>query len=103
MEFPTSSEVKRFPRKNLTINEALALLKKFSVPITKKKLSSLPNGTFLAVHKAENGRMVRLHLKTIYMRTFDMNYRTTKTKDGQGRKEKELLISSVPLPKGKIL
>lgn len=103
----SSEEIEKLPRRNVSIKQFLEICARFDDPIAKgvtaKGLAKLGNGAFLGVHSFDNRKTYRrLHLKTIWFKPYTLSYRTTKTKDGKARRGRELLISSFPLPRGKI-
>ena len=76
---------------------------KINTPEFRKQFEKIQNGEFLAVHRTNNGNWRRIHLKKIFFKPYELNYRTTKTKNGKGRIGKELMISNFPLPKGRVV
>lgn len=101
----TGKEIKKMPRKNLSVDEFLALAKNIEpkVRFSRKQIYSLENGAFLGVHRDKKGKWYRLHLKKIWIKYYQLPYRTTKTANGKARIGKEMLISNMPLPRGPVL
>gem|GEM_PF-2875242 len=101
----TEQEIKKMSRKNLSIDQFLALVARINGKqmFSREYISGLDNGTFLGVHKDKDGRYYRMHLKKIWIKHYSLSYRTTKTKSGKGRVGDEILISSFPLPKGAVI
>lgn len=99
----TEAQIRKMPGVDMTVTEAVAHFKRFGVRVSERKLWKLGNGAYLGVWKQEDGRMVRLHLKTIWIKPYSLSYRNTKTKNGKAREGREILISNFPLPKGPVV
>ena len=101
----TQKEIEKMPRKNLSVDQFIALAKKIEpqIKLDRKKLYFLEQGEFLGVHRTKRGKWYRMHLKKIWIKYYQRPYRTTKTKDGRARIGREMLISSMPLPPGPVI
>jgi len=102
----TEKEIKKMPRKNLSVDQFLTLAKRIEPTaklLSRKKIYSLEQGTFLGVHKSKKGKWYRLHLKKIWIRYYQLPYTITKTAGGKARVGREMIISNMPLPKGSIV
>lgn len=106
----TKKEIQALPRRNVSIKQFLEICGHFDdktpafIGLTAKHLAKLGNCAFLCVHSVDGGKTYkRLHLKTIWKKPYTLSYRTYKTKDGKTRAGHELLISNMPLPRGKVV
>jgi len=98
-------EIKKMPIKNLSVDQFIALAKKVEpgIKLSLKKIRSLKHGAFLGVHRSKKGKWYRMHLKKIWIKYYQLPYRTTKTINGKARIGREMLISNMPLPKGPVI
>lgn len=93
-------EVKALPVKELRPAEFQTLCRRLKVPMGMKKIMALDNMQFLGIYSPDEGRtFVRLHLRKFWIKPYTLSYRTTKTKNGKARVGREIIISSVPLPR----
>lgn len=101
----TQKEIAKMPMLNVSADRFLSMSRKINpdIPFNKKDILRLDNGAFLGIYKNKEDKWFRLHLKTIWIKHFNLSYRTTKTKDGKERVGKELIISNMPLPRGPVV
>lgn len=95
----TQEEVEKMPRQNITAEQ---FIKRADIEQEwiKEEIRNLDNGTFLAVsYNKKSKKYSRLHLKSIWVKKFNLNYSCHK----DIKKGKELLISNLPLPKGDVV
>ena len=97
--------IKKMSRKNMSVDQFLVLAKRFEpkAEFYRKQIYSLENGAFLGIHKDKKGKWHRLHLKKIWIKYFQVPYRTTKTANGKARIGLEMIISNMSLPRGSVI
>lgn len=83
----------------MTVDQFIKHSNRFRVPLERTNILKLGNGAFLGVWKKKSGEMVRIHLKSIYLKSFNMKYSAHK----DSKKGKELLISNFKLPNSLII
>ena len=99
----TQKQISQMPAKNVSIDQFIKMVDGIDQKWLIDRLRKLDNGEFLAIWRNKDKKWYRLHLKKIWIRRYQLPYRTIKTKDGKARIGREMLISSIPLPRGKII
>lgn len=93
-------EIKKLPRKNISVDKFYELSKRMGVNITKRKIHSMGNGAFLCIYSKNEGKtFIRLHLKMFWIKQFNMKY----SNHPSSKSGRELLMSNLPLPQGRIV
>jgi len=96
------------PIKDLSVDQFIKLAKRIEPgvkfpPAHYYFWHNFPNGAFLGVYRNKKGKWYRMYLKKIWIKYYQLPYRTTKTADGKARVGREMLISSMPLPRGPVI
>jgi hypothetical protein len=100
----TGREIGNLRRRNVSARQFLAMSARLGCPLEPGQFDAMPNGEFLGVHSADEGRTyVRLHLKKIWLKPYSLSYRTTKTRSGRAREGREIMIANFPLPRGPVV
>lgn len=96
----TEQQIRKMRPVDMSVDQFMEHIKGFSGPLpTRKQIEALENGEFLGVWRKPSGVWVRIHLKKIWICSYELPYRTVRTKDGKARVGKEILIGSMPLPR----